>query len=323
MRIFHILSVCAIAFVEAAHIPKDVRKKPGKCPYVRDTTTRQCPLPPDIQNIAAFNDFLMSIAECLFDGDCKGTDKCCFDGCKTRCTSVIQPKRDKTHAGKCPPPSISRASNCSYADESTSQHECTRDRDCLKNEKCCFDGCLAKCTRVSKHPKMKPGECPPIRTLGAKKCTKTSARDDPLPRQVSEEPPYCYSDDDCKGTAKCCYDGCNLRCFSPRFSKENDSRSIKEGETSSGMQMEANSSTAERKDGTHEVPHIDSLLSGNMLTETPAAPVPKAQDVKIERTFVMIKPDGVRRGLISEVMNRFERKGYKLVALKLLQVRTR
>ena len=35
-----------------------------------------------------------------------------------------------------------------------------------------------------------------------------------------------------------------------------------------------------------------------------------------ERTFVMIKPDGVQRGLISEIIHRFERKGYKLVALR-------
>ncbi len=36
----------------------------------------------------------------------------------------------------------------------------------------------------------------------------------------------------------------------------------------------------------------------------------------IERTFVAIKPDGVQRGLIGEILSRFERKGFKLVALK-------
>ncbi len=40
----------------------------------------------------------------------------------------------------------------------------------------------------------------------------------------------------------------------------------------------------------------------------------------VERTFVMIKPDGVRRGLIGEVISRFERKGLKIVALKMLQM---
>ena len=37
-----------------------------------------------------------------------------------------------------------------------------------------------------------------------------------------------------------------------------------------------------------------------------------------ERTFVAIKPDGVQRGLIGEILGRFERKGFKLVALKQL-----
>ena len=37
-----------------------------------------------------------------------------------------------------------------------------------------------------------------------------------------------------------------------------------------------------------------------------------------ERTFVAIKPDGVQRGLIGEILGRFERKGFKLIALKQL-----
>ncbi|MDT7861303.1 MAG: nucleoside-diphosphate kinase [Saccharolobus sp.] len=39
-----------------------------------------------------------------------------------------------------------------------------------------------------------------------------------------------------------------------------------------------------------------------------------------ERTFVMIKPDGVRRGLIGEIINRFERRGLKIVALKMVKM---
>ena len=35
-----------------------------------------------------------------------------------------------------------------------------------------------------------------------------------------------------------------------------------------------------------------------------------------ERTFVAIKPDGVQRGLVSNILGRFERKGFKLVGLK-------
>lgn len=36
-----------------------------------------------------------------------------------------------------------------------------------------------------------------------------------------------------------------------------------------------------------------------------------------ERTLVLIKPDGVQRGLVGEVLARIERKGYTLVALEL------
>ena len=43
---------------------------------------------------------------------------------------------------------------------------------------------------------------------------------------------------------------------------------------------------------------------------------------KTERTFIMVKTDGVQRGLIGEIIKRFEQKGYKLVALKLLKVYT-
>lgn len=37
-----------------------------------------------------------------------------------------------------------------------------------------------------------------------------------------------------------------------------------------------------------------------------------------ERTYVMVKPDGVHRGLVGEIIKRFEQRGYKLVALKML-----
>lgn len=40
----------------------------------------------------------------------------------------------------------------------------------------------------------------------------------------------------------------------------------------------------------------------------------------MNKTFIMVKPDGVQRGLIGEVVNRFENKGFKLVGAKLMQV---
>merc|ERR1712241_1361847 len=38
-----------------------------------------------------------------------------------------------------------------------------------------------------------------------------------------------------------------------------------------------------------------------------------------ERTFIMIKPDGVQRGLCGDIIKRFEQKGFKLVAMKFMQ----
>jgi nucleoside-diphosphate kinase len=41
--------------------------------------------------------------------------------------------------------------------------------------------------------------------------------------------------------------------------------------------------------------------------------------VSIEKTLVLVKPDGVARGLVGEVIARIEAKGYKIVALRMLQ----
>ncbi|KAK9896732.1 putative nucleoside-diphosphate kinase [Cystobasidium minutum MCA 4210] len=37
-----------------------------------------------------------------------------------------------------------------------------------------------------------------------------------------------------------------------------------------------------------------------------------------EQTYIMIKPDGVNRGLVGDIIARFEKRGYKLVALKMV-----
>jgi len=39
-----------------------------------------------------------------------------------------------------------------------------------------------------------------------------------------------------------------------------------------------------------------------------------------QRTLVLVKPDGVARGLVGEVLSRLERKGYRLVAVELRQL---
>ncbi|WP_416826737.1 nucleoside-diphosphate kinase [Ectobacillus polymachus] len=40
----------------------------------------------------------------------------------------------------------------------------------------------------------------------------------------------------------------------------------------------------------------------------------------MEKTFLMVKPDGVQRNLIGEIVSRFEGKGFQLVGAKLMQV---
>lgn len=38
----------------------------------------------------------------------------------------------------------------------------------------------------------------------------------------------------------------------------------------------------------------------------------------MERTFLMVKPDGVQRGLVGEIISRFEQKGFQLIGCKLM-----
>ncbi|KAI9205288.1 NDK-domain-containing protein [Polychytrium aggregatum] len=59
--------------------------------------------------------------------------------------------------------------------------------------------------------------------------------------------------------------------------------------------------------------------SNAIMADAPkAAPTKTAAGVKggIERTFIAVKPDGTQRGLVGDIISRFERKGYKLVAIK-------
>ena len=46
----------------------------------------------------------------------------------------------------------------------------------------------------------------------------------------------------------------------------------------------------------------------------------KHLEIKQERTLALLKPDGVKRGLIGEVVSRIERRGLKIIAMKMTQV---
>jgi nucleoside-diphosphate kinase len=50
-----------------------------------------------------------------------------------------------------------------------------------------------------------------------------------------------------------------------------------------------------------------------MTTDAPPAP-------PVQRSFVLIKPDAVRRGLVGAVLSRFEAKGLRIVAMELRQI---
>lgn len=50
-----------------------------------------------------------------------------------------------------------------------------------------------------------------------------------------------------------------------------------------------------------------------------SAEVRELRDPRRERTLVLVKPDGVQRGLVGEILARFERAGLKLVALKMVR----
>jgi nucleoside-diphosphate kinase len=41
-----------------------------------------------------------------------------------------------------------------------------------------------------------------------------------------------------------------------------------------------------------------------------------------ERTYIMVKPDGVQRGLVGEIIKRFEQRGFQLLAMKMIQPST-
>src|SRR5690606_10633155 len=52
----------------------------------------------------------------------------------------------------------------------------------------------------------------------------------------------------------------------------------------------------------------------------PRFPIPFSKETPMERTLILIKPDGVERALVGPIISRFEQRGLKLAGLKLVQV---
>merc|ERR1712055_322707 len=59
-----------------------------------------------------------------------------------------------------------------------------------------------------------------------------------------------------------------------------------------------------------------------MGTDIKGKSVSSTNTMATERTFIMIKPDGVARNLVAKIIERFEQRGYKLVAMKFMQAST-
>merc|ERR1711931_316677 len=60
----------------------------------------------------------------------------------------------------------------------------------------------------------------------------------------------------------------------------------------------------------------------HIVTDIKGQQVSSTNTMATERTFIMIRPDGVARNLVAKIIERFEQRGYKLVAMKFMQAST-
>lgn len=67
-------------------------------------------------------------------------------------------------------------------------------------------------------------------------------------------------------------------------------------------------------------PLLVSAVSRSFWGNLDAVTVEAIEGITLERTFIAIKPDGVQRKLVGEIIRRFETKGFTLVGLKMLSV---
>merc|ERR1712183_1112178 len=66
--------------------------------------------------------------------------------------------------------------------------------------------------------------------------------------------------------------------------------------------------------------HIVTDIKGKQVSPNlEKTPTNQNNKMATERTFIMIKPDGVARNLVGKIVERFEQRGYKLVAMKFMQ----
>ena len=60
------------------------------------------------------------------------------------------------------------------------------------------------------------------------------------------------------------------------------------------------------------------VFQGRAVGLRPAA-APRSILAQAERSYVMVKPDGVQRGLVGQIITRFEQKGFQIKGLKMFQ----
>ena len=217
--LYFCLFLCAIIFYI---------DKPGRCPW-RRSILRFCPLGQDT---------------CETDQECKGDDKCCFDGCSHSCA----PPLSEVKPGQCPKVDKKNGTVCNKMGDM-----CDKDADCPASRKCCDNGCQKDCAMPESVRALKPGVCPQNNIIDPKLCKSTKNECDvdgdcfghlkcclngcnkecsvtPKPRPKPGECPLndyippelcevtednCKNDQDCKGRDKCCATGCNLDCITP------------------------------------------------------------------------------------------------------------
>jgi len=60
-------------------------------------------------------------------------------------------------------------------------------------------------------------------------------------------------------------------------------------------------------------------VSVSKATEEKNIPLHGVPGSRVERSFIAVKPDGVQRGVVGDIIARFEKRGFKLVAMKLIK----
>ncbi|XP_067303180.1 WAP four-disulfide core domain protein 3-like [Pseudorasbora parva] len=108
-----------------------VTVKPGVCP-IRRYTAEECTW--------------IRFVSCTDDSDCANNWKCCSNGCGLQCMAPATVK-----PGVCPRKRYT-PKECDMIRYVMAPTTCVDDSDCVKNEKCCSDGCIRQCMAPLKVP---------------------------------------------------------------------------------------------------------------------------------------------------------------------------